>query len=229
MVLQISKIFDTSLALLKWPTALAAVVVLPGTIQALWQLLGKITNAPAPLYPFFVGFIGYFLAWKFFFKHRFTGSFLSTLEHELTHAVIAIATFHPVTGISSTWKDGGEMTYSGKGNWLITIAPYFLPTISVVLAISTVLMPEFLKLYMGYALGATIAYHMTSTWRETHSGQTDLQKVGFGFTLIFLPAANLVSYGIMIEFCLAGTSGVRAFLTRTIENSQYLTQGFGLL
>ena len=228
MGFQISNIFDTSLDLLKWPTAIAAVVVLPGTIQALWQLLGQITNAPAPLYPFLIGFIGYFLAWKFFFRHHFTGSFLSTLEHELTHAIIAIATFHPVTGISSSWKDGGKMTYSGKGNWLITIAPYFLPTISVVLALSTIIIPDFLELYIGYALGATIAYHMTSTWRETHRGQTDLQKVGFGFALVFLPAANLVSYGVLIEFYLAGTPGMMTFLIRTIENTQHLTQGFGL-
>lgn len=37
-------------------------------------------------------------------------------------------------------------------------------------------------------------YHVTSTWRETHLGQPDLQGTGFVFAAMLLPTANIVSY-----------------------------------
>jgi hypothetical protein len=48
------------------------------------------------------------------------------------------------------------------------------------------------------ALGATVAYHATSTWLETHKRQTDLLKVGLPFAWCFLPGANALLYGALI-------------------------------
>ena len=41
-------------------------------------------------------------------------------------------------------------------------------------------------------MGVTLAYHLLSTWEETHREQTDLQKTGWGFVWVFLPTANLL-------------------------------------
>ena len=63
--------------------------------------------------------------WCFFRRSRFT--LILTLEHEITHALFAIVTFHRVTGLRATAFRGGQVRFVGEGNWLITVAPYFFP------------------------------------------------------------------------------------------------------
>jgi len=138
------------------------------------------------------------------------------LEHELTHALFAIVTFHKVTGLRATWRSGGHMTYQGAGNWLITVAPYFFPTICLFILAASVLLPDSFHTPVGGLMGVAIGYHVTSTYRETHAGQSDLKKAGWPFCLLFLPTANIISYGILLSFCHGGTSAMLSFLKETL-------------
>ena len=65
--------------------------------------------------------------------------------------------------------------------------------------------------------GVLVAYHITSTWRETHRGQTDLQQVGWLYSLLFLPAANVISYGMLLAFAAGGGHQVGVYLSRLWE------------
>ena len=105
------------------------------------------------------------------------------------------------------------MTFRGQGNWLNAITPYFLPTMS--LAVMAAMIwgdPGHMPVARGI-LGATVTYHATSTFRETHSQQTDLIEVGFPFAWFFLPGANAVSYGLIVSAARAGVTGSQGFLT----------------
>ena len=235
---------DAFLAIVKWPVALAALALLPGSALALGDILaalfeggvarvlgegfrallgegGKtLLQGSAGVVAFLLGFAAYLGAWRLVLRKRFTGSFFSTLEHEATHGVVALATFHPIAGLLVTWNQGGAIRYMGRGNWLITTAPYFLPTVSIL----------FVAAFYGFAgahspwgaaiFGVTIAYHAVSTWVETHAGQSDLRKVGFPFALAFLPTANLLCYGMLIAFAREGSGGIAGFLAATAANTQ---------
>ena len=226
MTLSVAAILDFILALLKWPTAIVSLLLLPGSSMAAWELIGEIFLYPAPLLWFFIGLVSYLTAWQLLFKRQLFGSFLSTLEHELTHALVALATFHPVTKIYTTWHDGGKILYRGKGNWMITTAPYFFPTASVSLAIIMIFLPGWLEFWIEGFLGVTVAFHLVSTWTETHRGQRDLQKVGFLFVFMFLPAANVIWYGLIIEFCWRQQSSLFAFTSRLIKNTSIFLELF---
>ena len=39
-----------------------------------------------------------------------------------------------------------------------------------------------------------MGYHLLSTWRELHPGQTDIQQTGTTFAWLFLPSANIAVY-----------------------------------
>ena len=186
-------LIDLALATLKWPVALLAILILPFSAIAFWEALTKLTVNGIGPNDFLMGVIVYFVAWLFFFRSRLVGSYLSTLEHELTHALFALLTLHRVKGLKVTGYNGGHVTYSGgMGNWLITISPYFVPTLAFML------LP--VQAWMGpiplfeFILGLTTSYHITSTYLETHEAQTDLQKTGKFFAWCFLPSANLLSY-----------------------------------
>ena len=154
--------------------------------------------------PFILGFVGYVVGWWLLFRKRSWGSAFSTLEHELTHALFAVLTFHRVKSIKTTWDQGGVMHFEGGGNWLIMIAPYFVPTLSLVVMAVMFFLDDGGPRWLHIGLGATVSYHATSTWIETHREQTDLQEVGFLFAFLFLPAANVLSYGLIFAVVVGG-------------------------
>jgi hypothetical protein len=56
---------------------------------------------------------------------KWTISWLSTFEHEITHCLFAWLTGNKVGEIQITLRGCGHMTVLGSPNWLIDVAPYF--------------------------------------------------------------------------------------------------------
>ena len=196
----IAATLDRILAILKWPLALTALVFLPGLVLALVEVVRVIARAPQPCLAFLAGAGICAAVWYLLFRRRTVGNFIVVLEHELTHALFAWLTFHRVVGFRATLRRGGHVRYTGRGNWLISIAPYFVPTLSIVAIAVLSWLPERYLTYGSAALGATFAYHLLSTWSETHRHQTDLQEVGLVFSAVFLLAANALVYGLILGF-----------------------------
>lgn len=211
----LSTLPNRALWVLKWPCAVSALISLPLLLMATTEPLMRrgvsLWSDPRCLI-FIGGAVSYAVLWRLLFRRRFMGSFFSTLEHELTHAIFAWLTLHRVTGLKSSWNSGGEITVRGGHNWLIFIGPYWFPTLSVIVMLLMTLTSA-PPLILSGILGLTFSYHLTSTWRETHAQQTDLQQVRFLFAWLILPSANLLSFGVTIAFALEGPSGVTNFFT----------------
>lgn len=205
----LAAIVDLVIEWLKWPTAIAAALLLPPSVQAVWLLVKRVLAEPVPLAAFAIGLVIYFIVWQLVLRERIFGSFFSVLEHELTHALFALATLHPVTGFRATFYAGGHVRWIGRGNWLIYLSPYFFPTACVAIIAAAAFVPDAWRWWADALLGAATAYHITSTMQETHGGQTDLAHVGFGFSLLFLPAANLLALGVVIAFSHHGVAGLQ--------------------
>lgn len=187
------------LGAIKWPLALSAVLYLPATVDVLLakilQLFTPLTQAGLALV---VGFLSYAAIWFLLIRHSRI-SWLSTLEHEITHGLFALLTFNRVTGLRATLRDGGHLAYQGTPNWLIQTSPYFFPTISFALLAPIILFPSALSFSLLIVVGASLSYHALSTWRETHPAQTDFKDAGFLFVICFLPAANFFFYALFLE------------------------------
>ncbi len=203
---------DTAIAWLKWPAAVAAVLLLPGACRSMVLLGQTILASPQPLGPFVIGLMAYGLTWWTLLRRPFVGSYFSTLEHELTHALFAVATGHRVVGLKATWKRGGRITFRGRGNWLITLSPYFFPTTCIAVLLLGLMVPANGRFWIDALLGAAFGYHLVSTWEETHLGQSDLKKAGYVFSLLFLPTANLIVVGVLLSFAYGGVRGVVEFV-----------------
>lgn len=195
---------STLLQFLKWPVALAALVFLP---SALWALGYQVAMDLGALAIVLTGVALYALIWWWLIRH-WTVSWLSTLEHEITHGIFALLTGHRVKGLKVTLRDGGHILLLGPGNWLIDVAPYFFPTATVILILALPWIPFFDGAPGQLLLGLSLGYHLTSTWTETHHAQTDLQKAGFLFCWLFLPAANVAGLGLMLAAAQSGWGGM---------------------
>ena len=215
---------DQFLAAAKWPFAVLAVLLLPGAIVELFHVLGTLASAPIHYGPFLVGGVVYYWLWKHFFRKRSFGSMLSTLEHELTHALFGLLTFRMIRSLNVTWNQGGHVTFPGRVNWAILIAPYWFPTATFFLFFMITLGGISITPAWSAALGVTVAYHLTSTWIETHSEQSDLRKVGFPFCWCSLPFLNVWAYGMVAALVTGGSSGAFDFSSRVFERTLRMGQ-----
>lgn len=223
MLRSLNSPISTSLEIMRWPIGLVTTLFLPALalvfLQSVVLLFG---NAPHH-FPFLGSFFAYIAFW-FLQIRKWKVSWFSTLEHEFTHAITAWACGCRVVGLKATWKNGGSCTYEGKTNWLIRLTPYFLLTLCLPALIVNHFTPLDPTLF-EVLLGGTLAYHLTSTIRETHKGQTDLSKSGWAFVLLFLPGANLFIYSWMIQQ-VHPTSGWLAPIAQEFRLILNYSQGF---
>jgi hypothetical protein len=222
MLAPMSRFCDALLAWLKWPIAVLAALALPGAARAFGHLALVEARHPAALVPLALGAGGWLALWLLVLRRRFAGSFFSTLEHELTHALFALATFHPIVDLGASWSSGGHVRYRGGTNWLIAVAPYFFPTLAIAVALGTAWLPHVAPGPGHALLGAAFGYHLTSTWRETHAGQPDLREAGRLFSILFLPSANLVACGLVLGGALGGRGAMAAFWSSTAARTTAL-------
>jgi hypothetical protein len=170
---------------------------------------------------FWVGLVGYGILYRYVFSARMWGSWLPTFEHELTHAIFAVATLHRVTDFHASYKKGGHIQYvGGEGNWLITIAPYIFPTFlfSVILLFPYLIAYEWVWIFFG----AVFAFQYISTYGEIHSHQPDLQKVGFFFASIVIPVCNLLSMSMVMAWMNGGLGHVISLLSKILQGVEVL-------
>jgi len=201
--MSVSSLINHILEAIKWPVAAFCLIILPFSVVALSdsKIIGEVFSNNGAIV---AGFSIYLVVWFFYFSRPSAGSFFSTFEHELTHAIFAWATFKKVTGLTATWREGGVCSWEGGENWLIFIAPYFFPTLMLVpIVLSFVVKREYFEA-VEIMLGAVMAYHMTSTYLETHSNQTDLQETSFLFAFLFLPTANIMVYTTALIYFVRG-------------------------
>ena len=206
-------IIDRCINICKWPVAFLALFCLVPAIRCAARIIISIYENANQLGPFLLGLFGYLIFWQLIFRKRTTGSFFSTLEHECTHAIVALLTLHGVTGMRVTWNKGGHVRYTGgEGNWLITIAPYFIPTISIIAVAAAAFVPTQYAYQAQVLIGASVGFHLGSSYLETHDAQSDLIKVGYSFCCCFLPTANLLVYSFLLAFIWRQGEGVSSTL-----------------
>lgn len=199
---------DFILNLLKWPVAVLMVLALP----ALIHVLDYFSFANLRFFAFLAGAF-FYLALKIVASSRSNVS-MQILAHELTHTFFALLTFHKVVHIHLNMDEsGGAMGFRGKGNWLITIAPYFFPLFLFFLMLGITFFSEKIPegLLVNGILGYFFAYHIESILVQIHGEQPDFQEVGFPFCWMFLPGANMLMCSAVLAFNNGGWVSVQKY------------------
>ena len=211
MILSVAEVIDKSLEAIKWPAALLSLLSLPVSLYAFINLIGRCVFEPWDLLPLVAGAAAVMLAWRHFGWFAWGASKLIVWEHEFTHAIFAWLTGHKVLRQEWLNDDGGKIEFVGRGNWLITIAPYFFPTSAFLLLVPALIMPFNFLPWPQLALGVALGFHLVSTWLETHRDQSDLKKLGWIFCWLFLPTANVIAVALLIAYAQSGLEGIALF------------------
>lgn len=133
-----------------------------GYVQEVWRIVSRLSLASTRWSAFLWGLFLFPLLWLIFRKFfPCQLLFFTTLEHEFTHLLVGLLFFKSPVAINVTATDGGSVMLKGSNIW-ITLAPYYLPTTSLLL------LP--LGLWQHYqkpvrvALGMTFSYHLLSQY-----------------------------------------------------------------
>ena len=148
---------------------------------------------------------------------RFVG--FSTFEHELTHAFVALLFFNRITKFVVTRWDGGYVNYrGGLPGWLfeylIGLAPYFLPTFVFVFVMIRPFLGSVVFPYYDIWIGMWLTFYFSTYLSEIRQSttktkfrlagsntwaQSDIAEEGYIFSFIFILAMSLLNYGIIFN------------------------------
>lgn len=204
-----ARYIDLFLLWIKWPVAIFLLLSVPALVRSFDYF-----NFMTPKFYALAGGIGFYFLTIVMAGYNICHS-MQIISHELTHTFFAYLTFHNAGRIRlNPDGSGGSMRLQGRGNWLITLSPYFFP----LFAFFYMLIMSFLLRISGESwlvygvFGYLIAYYWITVVEQVHPKQTDIIREGYLFSIIVIVAANLYTTGIMLAFASKSWEGVKIYL-----------------
>lgn len=117
--------------------------------------------------------------------------------HELTHALWSMLFGGKVREIYVSGREGGYTTYT-KGNFLVSLAPYFFPLYALVFLGLYKVVEDRYKAPLLFLIGFSAAFHVLLTLHSIRVGQADLRETGMVFSLAFIYLMNCVVLGFLL-------------------------------
>jgi len=130
------------------------------------------------------------------FNNRFN-NYLEVLSHELTHAFFSILSGNKVLRIFATEYEG-FVEYRGRGNWLITLSPYFFPLHTAGLIYLVYLFELENYWYFKIIILTSYLFYLLTVSKQFDFRQSDIQKSGIPFSILIVSSFHLILGFIMI-------------------------------
>lgn len=190
--------FNRLIQLSFWPCLLLMCLLIWPVSRTLWRFFWYLFEHLETYWAFLSG-AGLAVLWVVFFRvGRGARQMLYVFEHELTHALFAVLSFHRVDGLYITREEGGSMHSYGQGNWLITLSPYFFPTLCLPAVLLLWISAPGLRSCFEAFLGVCAVMHVEASLKEFHLEQSDLKKYGqmrsWALVLLAWPACFLALF-----------------------------------
>ncbi|MEW5944954.1 MAG: M50 family metallopeptidase [bacterium] len=174
--------------------------------------------APIPLW-YAAGFLGY-LPLHAAFKRLIV---MHVFSHELTHALWSVLFGGQVQEMYVSRRRGGFTRYT-KGNFVVSLAPYFFPLYALVSLGIFFIVQERFQPVLAALCGFSSCFHVLLTIYSIGIGQPDLKKEGTVFSLSFILMMNALILSV-IFLSLADVSLVDDYLADGLRNLCSLIAG----
>ena len=188
---------------LRWPAAIVSLLILPYLLLVWSYLLPQLFVYWIRTLAMVVGALVYWFGWRPWSKRMRIGDRAVSGETMLTRGTVRWLTH----------------CASEQSNWLVSISPYFVPTAAILLAIVAALIPIPLVPWSSLVLGFALAYHARAIRVVYRTNPKEIRKLGWFWSALFLPGANLLALSILLAMGLEGVELV----------SKVFSQAFGFL
>ena len=139
---------------------------------------------------------------------------LHIFSHEITHALWSIIFGGKIDEIYISRNRGGFTRYT-RGNFLVTLAPYFFPLYTLIFLALALIARENFRTAFVFLCGMSTSFHILLTIYSIKIGQPDLKKEGLAFSLSFIALMNIL---ILVTIFLG--------LSNPVEIKNFLYSGF---
>lgn len=164
-------------------------------------------------HPSFWWFVSVFVVSSIcFWRFLSPASFYSTLRHELCHWFFALVSLNKPAAFNVHAGGGGSYSYYGRSNYFITLSPYFFPLVSVMLLLVSLFFSKPSHFYF-LLMGVVFAFETISMAKDYHPHQTDLQKYGRWFSILFSAAMYFLFAFSLLVILFNGWKGYWKYLS----------------
>lgn len=179
--------------MLKWFKTIVGLLLVPfcvGAVRALAHVLAQTGQADT----IWVAFGGGAACWLVIFFTLPKPMRLYVLGHELTHALSTLA-FGGKVKKFKVGSEGGHVVVT-KNNFVIALAPYFVPLYVVLIVCGFVLGHvlwgwNHLLVWFHLLVGAAYAFHVTLTCHILQTRQSDITSQGYLFSAVIIFLGNI--------------------------------------
>ncbi len=132
---------------------------------------------------------------------------LHVFGHEITHVIWSMIFGGKMHELYVSRDNGGYTRYS-RGNFLVTLAPYFFPLYAIIFMVLHLIVAAEFKPYIDFLLGFSISFHIMLTLYSIRLDQPDLRRSGLGFSLVFAYMMNCIVIGLIVCVVMDENAGV---------------------
>lgn len=144
------------------------------------------------LFPLALGGAFYFLFVIILSFFKRSMHFAHTFCHELNHAFFSALFLKKIKTFQAHAEKGGQVSFEGKNNLMITLAPYCVPLFALFTILLKLLAEPKIFPFIHFGVGFFILFHLHSVFTEFRFYQSDLRVYGFFLSLAFVAFINVL-------------------------------------
>lgn len=149
-------------------------------------------------------------------------AYMYVLGHEAVHAGMAWIFGGKIKSFKVSEKGGSVGT--DKTNFVIELAPYFIPIYTAIVAIIYFIVSQSYQVNGAiflFLIGFTLAFHLVSTVEIMKIKQPDIIKSGYVFSIVMVYIINIIVISLIFGLTFHGFS-IGKFFLDLWENSKYI-------
>ncbi len=123
--------------------------------------------------------------------------FWQVFSHELSHLIFAVLFLRKMTGFVVN-EDSGVVSYKGRGNWIISLAPYSLPFFTLVL-LAFAYVGNYYHVAHKLIISVSYSFYFSRMLQDFSWKQPDFEKTGILFSTLWVIGINFIIF-ILIVF-----------------------------
>ena len=116
--------------------------------------------------------------------------FAHTFCHELNHAFFSVLFLKKIKAFQAHAEKGGQVSFEGKNNLMITLAPYSVPLFALFTVLLKLLAEPRVFPAIHFVVGFFISFHLHSVFSEFRLYQSDLHVYGLFLSFAFVVFIN---------------------------------------
>jgi len=204
--------------MIKFIIGVLAIPVAYAVTKAFYANFILIKEVAVGLQYFTWGIVGYMVLHLLFYKP----TYLYVLGHEAVHAGAAWIFGGKIKSFKVS-KEGGQVATT-KSNFIIELAPYFLPMYTIIVTVIYFVVSRSYPVNSAiflFLIGFTLALHIVATVEIVKVKQPDIVKSGYVFSIVIIYIVNIIVVSLLFGLTFTGFS-INKFFLDLWDNTKYI-------